>query len=468
MKKRMIYLAAALVMAGNAAAQQNQGGISQQMLQEIVKAQPATASQKAIANAIANNNIDDLARSRESQFPFDKNFCIETPQQDITNQKQSGRCWMFSGLNVLRADFAKTHKDSLRINFSQGYLFFYDQLEKANLFLQGIIDTGKILIEDERVRFFLQSPIGDGGTFCGVADLAEKYGLVPAEICPETFSSENTSKMRTLIKSKLREQALQLRELVNSGKSVATIRKEKTAMLAEIYRMLALTLGEPVTEFTYAFRNKDGKRVTEPKHYTPQSFFREVVGEKLNDTFIMVMNDPRRPYHKTYEVEYDRHTYDGHNWKYLNLPMDDIEQLAIAQLKDGHKLYSSYDVGKQLDRKRGYLDLDNYDYGSLFSTSFNMDKAQRISTFDSGSTHAMTLTAVDLDAQGKATKWKVENSWGSDSGVKGCLIMTDRWFREYMFRLVVSKKYVPETLLKEAEQKPVMVMPEDPLFSADE
>ena len=221
-------------------------------------------------------------------------------------------------------------------------------------------------------------------------------------------------------------------------------------MLAEIYRMLALTLGEPVTEFTYAFRNKDGKRVTEPKHYTPQSFFREVVGEKLNDTFIMVMNDPRRPYHKTYEVEYDRHTYDGHNWKYLNLPMDDIEQLAIAQLKDGHKLYSSYDVGKQLDRKRGYLDLDNYDYGSLFSTSFNMDKAQRISTFDSGSTHAMTLTAVDLDAQGKATKWKVENSWGSDSGVKGCLIMTDRWFREYMFRLVVSKKYVPETLLKEA------------------
>ena len=182
----------------------------------------------------------------------------------------------------------------------------------------------------------------------------------------------------------------------------------------------------------------------------------------------MVMNDPRRPYHKTYEVEYDRHTYDGHNWKYLNLPMDDIEQLAIAQLKDGHKLYSSYDVGKQLDRKRGYLDLDNYDYASLFSTTFNMDKAQRISTFDSGSTHAMTLTAVDLDAQGKATKWKVENSWGSDSGVKGCLIMTDRWFREYMFRLVVSKKYVPETLLKEAEQKPVMVMPEDPLFSADE
>ena len=468
MKKRMFYLAAALSLVGNAVAQQKDGGISQQMLQEIVKAQPAASAQKAIANAIANNNIDDLARSRESQFAIDTNFSIETPQQDITNQKQSGRCWMFSGLNVLRADFAKTHKDSLRITFSQDYLFFYDQLEKANLFLQGIIDTGKKPIDDERVRFFLQNPIGDGGTFCGVADLAEKYGLVPAEVCPETFSAENTTKMRALIKSKLREQALQLRELVQSGKSSSIIRKHKTEMLAEIYRMLTLTLGEPVTQFTYAFRNKEGKRVSEPKQYTPLSFFHEVVGDKLNDTFIMVMNDPRRPYHKTYEVEYDRHTYDGHNWKYLNLPMDDIEQLAIAQLKDGHKLYSSYDVGKQLDRKRGYLDLDNYDYASLFSTSFNMDKAQRISTFDSGSTHAMTLTAVDLDAQGKAVKWKVENSWGSDSGVKGCLIMTDRWFREYMFRLVVSKKYVPETLLKEAEQKPVMVMPEDPLFSADE
>ena len=182
----------------------------------------------------------------------------------------------------------------------------------------------------------------------------------------------------------------------------------------------------------------------------------------------MAMNDPRRPYYKTYEVEYDRHTYDGHNWCYVNLPMDDIEQMAIASLKDGRKLYSSYDVGKFLDRKRGYADLENFDYGSLFGTSFNMDKAQRISTFDSGSTHAMTLTAVDTDENGNARKWKVENSWGATWGQQGCLIMTDRWFREFMFRLVVDKKYVPEHILKAAETKPVMVMPEDPLFLPDE
>lgn len=148
--------------------------------------------------------------------------------------------------------------------------------------------------------------------------------------------------------------------------------------------------------------------------------------------------------------------------------MDDIERLAIASIKDGRKMYSSYDVGKQLDRKRGYLDTENYDYGSLFGTTFGMDKAERISTYDSGSTHAMTLTAVDLDADGKAKKWKVENSWGASYGQAGCLIMSDRWFREYMFRLVVDKKYVPKDMLRQYEQKPVMVMPEDPLFGTDD
>ena len=466
--KKTFYLIVAMAFALSATAQQKGGGISPKMLQEIVNAQPKGAASKALANAIATNNIDDLARTRQSLFAIDKHFSIETPKQSITNQKSSGRCWMFSGLNVLRADFAKRHKDTLQVTFSQDYLFFYDQLEKANLFLQGIIDTGKKPIDDLRVRFFLQSPIGDGGTFCGVSDLTEKYGLVPTEVCPETYSAENTAKMRAVIKSKLREQALQLRDMVQKGSSSDALMKAKTKMLSEIYGMLSLILGEPVKEFKYAFRNKDRKPMTEAKTYTPQSFYKEVVGESLNGTFVMVMNDPRRPYHKTYEVEYDRHTYDGHNWKYLNLPMDEIEQLAIAQLKDGRKLYSSYDVGKQLDRKRGNLDLDNYDYASLFGTTFTMDKAQRIETFDSGSTHAMTLTAVDLDSQGKPVKWKVENSWGADSGVNGYLIMTDRWFREYMFRLVVDKKYVASTLLKEYEQKPLMVMPEDPLFSVDE
>ena len=374
---------------------------------------------------------------------------------------------MFSGMNVLRADFAR-RTDSLRVDFSQAYLFFYDQLEKANLFLQGVVNTAKKPIDDPQVQFFFKSPINDGGTFCGVADLTEKYGLVPKQVMPESFSSDNTSKMASLLKSRLREDGLTLRKMVAEGKKNADIEKAKTGMLATIYRMLALTIGEPPTEFTYAHVDKKGNSVGETKTYTPQEFYKEVVGEKLNGTFIMAMNDPRRPYYKTYEVELDRHTYDGHNWKYINLPMDDIEQMAIASLKDGKKMYSSYDVAKMLDRKRGYGDTENFDYGSLLGTSFNMTKAERISTFDSGSTHAMTLTAVDLDKDGKATKWKVENSWGADWGQKGCMIMSDRWVREYMFRLVIDKKYVPETILKQYEQKPTMVTYDDPLFGEDQ
>lgn len=462
MKKQKFYsIAVALCMTATVNAQT--GGISSKMLGEIQKQNKMTPAENAIANAIAANSIDNLAQNRNNAAELDTYFSIETPKQTITDQKSSGRCWMFSGMNVLRANFAK-RTDSLRVEFSQAYLFFYDQLEKANLFLQGVIDTGKKPIDDQRVQFFFKNPINDGGTFCGVADLAEKYGLVPKQVMPESYSSDNTSRMARLISSRLREDGLQLRKMVADGKKAADIEKAKTEMLSTVYRMLALTIGEPPTQFTYAHRNKDGKAVGDPKTYTPQEFFKEVVGDKLNGTFIMVMNDPRRPYYKTYEVELDRHTYDGHNWKYLNLPMDDIEQMAIASLKDGRKLYSSYDVGKMLDRKRGYGDTENFDYGSLMGTTFGMNKAERISTFDSGSTHAMTLTAVDLDANGKAKKWKVENSWGSSWGQQGCMIMSDRWFREYMFRLVVDKKYVSEELLKLNEQKPVMVTPEDPLF----
>lgn len=462
MKKQKIYsLAVAICMTATVNAQT--GGISPKMLGEIQKQNKMTQAENALANAIAANSIDNLAQNRNNAAELDTYFSVETPKQTITDQKSSGRCWMFSGMNVLKANFAK-RTDSLRVEFSQAYLFFYDQLEKANLFLQGVIDTGKKPIDDQRVQFFFKNPINDGGTFCGVADLTEKYGLVPKQVMPESYSSDNTSKMARLISSRLREDGLILRKMVAEGKKAADIEKAKTEMLATVYRMLALTIGEPPTQFTYAHRNKDGKAVGEPKTYTPQEFFKEVVGDKLNGTFIMVMNDPRRPYYKTYEVELDRHTYDGHNWKYLNLPMDDIEQLAIASLKDGRKLYSSYDVGKMLDRKRGYGDTENFDYGSLMGTTFGMNKAERISTFDSGSTHAMTLTAVDLDANGKAKKWKVENSWGASWGQQGCMIMSDRWFREYMFRLVVDKKYVSEELLKLNEQKPVMVTPEDPLF----
>lgn len=444
------------------------GGISTEMLQIIEKGQMKSAGDHALANAIAQNSIDNLAKNFSNSGPVDTYFSVQTPKQNIHDQKSSGRCWLFSGLNVLRSDFARQHKDTLRVEFSQAYVFFYDQLEKSNLFLQGVIDCASKPMDDERVQFFFKNPIGDGGTFCGVADLSEKYGLVPMEAMPETFSAENTSRMARLISSKLREYGLELRRMVAAKASASKLQKRKTEMLGTIYHMLVLTIGEPVKTFQYAFKDKNGKQVGRPKTYTPKEFYDATVGHKLNGTFIMAMNDPRREYYKTYEVEYDRHTYDGHNWKYINLPMEDIARIAIASLKDSTKMYSSYDVAKQLDRKRGYLDTENYDYGMLFGTTFPMNKADRIRTFDSGSTHAMTLTAVDLDDNGNPVKWEVENSWGPSYGANGYLIMTNRWFDEYMFRLVVNKKYVPENILKAEQQKPVMVMPEDPLFMEDD
>ena len=366
------------------------------MLQQIQKS-GLTASDRALSNAIATNSIDDLARNFRNAGPIDTYFSVETPKQNIQNQKSSGRCWLFTGLNVLRSKFARAHKDTLHVEYSHVYLSFYDQLEKANLMLQGVIDNADKAIDDPRVQFFFKNPIGDGGTFCGVADLVEKYGVVPMEIMPETYSAENTSRMSRIIASKLREFGLELRKMVADKKSKASIKSRKTEMLGIIYHILTLSLGEPVKSFNYAYKDKNGKQVGKVKTYTPQEFYKETVGGPLNGTFIMVMNDPRRPYYKTYEIDYDRHTYDGHNWKYVNLPMEEIDKMAIASLKDSTKMYSSYDVGKQLDRTRGYLDTDNYDYGTLYGTTFPMDKADRIATFDSGSTHAMTLTAVDLD-----------------------------------------------------------------------
>lgn len=467
MKKTTLALGLCLALATTAGAQK-QGGISASMLQQIEKSQGSTATNKALFNAVASNRIDNLAKNFSNRNTFDTHFSVETTKQSIHDQKSSGRCWMFSSFNVFRADFARHHADSLSVEFSHDYLFFYDQFEKANLMLQGVIDNAKKPMDDVRVQFFFKNPLNDGGTFCGAADLAPKYGLVPKSVQPETFSAENTSKISSLISSKLREYGLELRKMVADGKKAQAIDARKTEMLSTVYRMLAMALGEPVKEFTYQFRNRSGEPVGEPRRYTPLEFYNETVGHKLAGTFIMVMNDPRRPYHKTYEVEYDRHVYDGTNWKYLNLPMEDIAKLAIASLKDGKKMYSSYDVGKQFDRELGYLDTENFDYASLFSTTFPMNKADRIATFDSGSTHAMTLVAVDLDKDGNPLKWKVENSWGPNNGAQGCLIMSNRWFNEYMFRLVVDKKYVPENLQKEFEQKPVMVMPEDPLFGEDD
>lgn len=456
--KKNIMLACLMAMALGAQAQQ--GGITQDMLNQIKSSYKHTPADKAIYNAMAETSIAVLAKNHENLANFDTNFTNKVVSHGITDQQQSGRCWLFTGLNVLRAQMmAKYGLDEME--FSQNYCFFYDQLEKANLFLQGIIDTREKPMDDKMVEWLFRNPISDGGQFTGISDVIGKYGVVPSSVMPETYSSENTSQIARLVGLKLREFGLQLRDEAAKGVKVSTLEAKKTEMLSTVYRMLALAFGEPVERFTWTMNG-------ETKEYTPQSFYQEYLGNDLTNNYVMLMNDPSREYYKCYEIDFDRHVYDGKNWTYVNLPVEDIKAMAIESIKDSTMMYFSCDVAKFLDSKRGTLDLKNFDYESLMGTTFGMNKKQRVQTFASGSSHAMTLMAVDLDKDGKPKKWMVENSWGAEAGYKGHLIMTDEWFDEYMFRLVVEKKYVPEKVLNILKQKPIRLPAWDPMFAPEE
>ena len=461
MKKYILCLVALLMSVAGVMAQTKNGGISEDMLGRIRQGYTGTPEQKAVKNALASNSIAALAVNSENLSMIDTHFSHQVKTKGITDQKSSGRCWLFTGLNVLRAKMI-TKYDLPEFEFSQNYNSFYDLLEKSNLFLQAIIDTRNLPMDDRKVDWLMKNPIGDGGQFTGVSNLIMKYGVVPKSAMPETFQSNNTGQMTMILKWKLREFALELREMKS-----AKLAERKEVMLTEIYRILVECLGVPPTEFEWTRYNKEGK-VVSVKKYTPKGFYNEFIGEDLENNYVMIMNDPTREYGKVYEIEYDRHVYDGENWLYINLPIERVKELAIASIKDNTAMYFSCDVGKFSNSKKGTLDINNMDYESLFRTKFPMDKKQRIQTYSSGSSHAMTLIAVDLDEAGKPRKWMVENSWGAASGYKGNLIMTDKWFEEYMFRVVLEKKYVPADVLKMLEQKPVLLPAWGPMFAPEE
>lgn len=478
MKRIFIIATAAMLLAMPAQAQKKstaknapkeayKGGITTEMMQQMKQSYGNNASDKALRNILVTNSPAKLALNYENATAFDSHFSNRVESKAITDQKSSGRCWMFTGMNVLRNKAIRQHNLPADFQFSQAYTFFYDQLEKSNLFLQAIIDTYKKPMDDQEVDWLFKNPLSDGGQFTGIANLIDKYGLVPAEAMPETYNTNNTSSISSLIQLKLREDGLQLREMA-AQKNVTPekLQAKKTEMLGTIYRMLALTFGEPPAEFTWQQKNAKGEIVSTEK-YTPMSFYEKFAKQDFS-TYYMIMNDPSREYYKVYEIQYDRHVYDGQNWRYLNLPMEEISPMCIASIKDSTMMYFSCDVAKFLNRDKGFMDENNYDYGSLFGTTFGMDKKQRVATHASGSSHAMTLCAVDLDKDGKPIKWMVENSWGSSYGYQGFLIMTNAWFNEYMFRVVLEDKYIPAKYREMLNQKPIMLPAWDPMFAPEE
>ena len=465
MKKTLLM--ATLLMSG-AGMVSAQTAITPKVLSQLAS-QEQTAADVAIRNAMAQTSLSVLATDISTLKGVTRSeFSYQVNTKGITNQRQSGRCWLFTGLNVLRSQAINKH-NLPKLELSQVYLFFFDQLEKSNLFLQGVIDTADKPFDDRFVDWLFCNPLSDGGTFTGVADLVGKYGVVPKEAMPETYSSNNTSQIASQMKWQLRDYGMQLRKLAAAGSQKKQLEAEKVKMLGNIYHMLTLAYGVPPTEFRWEFRTASGSLVSD-KTYTPKEFYKELWGDyNLNEQTILVMNDPSREYGKVYRIQYDRHTYDGHDWVYLNLPMEQIKPIAIEMIKNNEAMYISCDVGKFLNRSLGTCDMNNFDYKSLLGVELTMDKRERILTHASGSSHAMTLIAVDVDAATKAPlRWMVENSWGKESGFNGNLIMTDEWFDEYMFRFVFDKKYVPAEILKLTKQEPILLPSWDPMFAVEE
>ncbi len=441
------------------------GSIGAEQMKEIKKSYNANDPQtKALTNALSNNDVLKLVLNRENLSTIDHNFSHKVKVKGICDQKHSGRCWMFTGMNVVRPWVIDKYSLS-GFKFSHNYLYFWDIFEKCNLFLEAQIKYANEPMDNKYVYNLFRSPIGDGGVWNSFTNLADKYGLVPSEVMPETNTSNNTTWMMKLIRRKLREDGLVIRDKVASKTSANNIQALKIKMLGEIYRMLCLNLGEPPTEFEYRFVDKDNN-MGEYKKYTPKSFMKEVFGDVNFNDYVMLMNDPTRPYYKMYEIEYDRNVMEGRNWIYLNLPSSDLKKFAIESIKNNQAMYASCDVGKQINSKLGYSDVNNYDFESLYGIKFGMDKAQRIKTFDSGSSHGMALVAVDIK-DGKPVKWQFENSWGASAGHNGYLTFSDKWFDEYMFRIVVNKKFLDAKTQKYLKQKPIMLPPWDPMFQQD-
>jgi len=421
------------------------------------------ASTAAIQNALtADKDIRTHTLNRELQGKIDHYFKYRVNVSGITNQLSSGRCWMFTSMNVLRPAIMEQYNINA-FDFSHNYLYFYDMLEKSNLFLENIIRTVGKPMDDREVVHYFSGPIDDGGVWNLYYNIARKYGVVPKTVMPETEHSNNTSQMVALLKEKLRREGYMLRESAAAGKRERDLRVQKNEAMKDIYRILALCLGEPPVEFNWRYKEKNGT-VTE-KTYTPQEFYAAITPADYSpDNYIMIMNDPTREYYKVYEISNYRNAVEGVNWTYLNLPNDDIKKAALASIKNDEGMYASCDVGKQHNRATGIMDPQMYDYESLFGVELDMPKAARILTRQSGSSHAMLLMGCDTDENDVPVKWEFENSWGATSGNKGYLTFTDSWFDEYMFRLVIHRRYLDARAIDALKQTPIQLPAWDYMF----
>lgn len=421
-------------------------------------------SKKIAMNAAAANGIVKAATNNNALRENRHSFSIQLKQGEITNQKQSGRCWMFAAMNVMRFDIIKK-LDLKDFELSQNFLLFYDKLEKSNYFLENILATLDEPTNGRLISFLLQAPLGDGGQWDMLCGLVEKYGVVPKEAMPETAASSATQELGRFMTVKLREYACIIRGEHERGADIESLRKKKEGMMQTIYDMLCIALGTPPKTFTFEARSKEDK-FTRDENITPLEFYDKYVGWSLGD-YVSLINAPTadKPYGKTYTVKMLGSVIEGRPVKYLNLPVEELKNAAIAQMKDGLPVWFGCDVGQSSLRDGGILDTNAIKADELFGTTFGMTKAERLDYGESLMTHAMVFEGVNLDDNGKPNRWRVENSWGDKAGKDGYYVMSDHWFDEFMYQVVVHKKYLNEEQRGQFEQEPTMLEPWDPMGS---
>jgi len=416
---------------------------------------------RAAMNAVVKSGLAATAVSYDLPRKISTTCSVEvTETGEITNQKSSGRCWMFAALNAMRTT-AMRKLNLENLEFSQAYPLFFDKLERSNYFLESIIKTLSEPLEGRLVQHLLSAPLGDGGQWDMFANLVKKYGVVPKNHMPESFHSSNTLMMNKFLTLKLRQFAKDLREA--GTRDEEALRAMKDGMIEEIFRMLCIFLGTPPTEVVFEARDKD-KNFVRIGPVSPVEFFHQVVGWDLSD-YVSLINAPTKdkPYYRTYTVDFLGNVVDGQEIRYLNVPIDELKAAVIAQLKDNVPVWFGCDVGQWLERDLGAMYLSGMDVEGLLGVKFPLTKAERLDYGESRMTHAMVFYGVNLDESGRPDRFKVANSWGDDRGQKGWYMMEDAWFDEYLYQVLVHKKYLSEKMLKALETEPIHLDPWDPM-----
>ena len=453
------FLITATCLIGILNCQEIKHAVLDEMREEFLQ----SARYRAMQNAVSRNHLSDVAMDW-NRFSAISHVFSHTISNELraTSQSQSGRCWFFAALNMLRVHVAREHNLN-DFEFSQSYLFFWDKLEKANYFLETVIETADRPYDDRLVSWLFRHISDDGGDWHMAVNLINKYGVVPQSVFPENAACYHSGALNRVLDLKLREDGIILREMIRDGRDSKTITQEKDRMIKEIYRILSIHMGTPPVQFNWDFLDKN-RNFQSYRNLTPYSFYENHVKIDLND-YVCLGNSPREetPYYNVYDLERVRNVVEGCPTIFLNVPIEEMKRAAALSLLDDEPVYFTCDVTKTFHLNLGVMDTKLYDLNLVYDLNFGMTKEQRMNYGHSSPAHAMLFTGVNIEDD-LPTKWRVENSWGTDVGEKGYFLMTDEWFDEYMFEVVVHIRHLPEHLLQYLDLPPIPLEPWDPFY----